>query len=169
MAEGAIPPLETWRCFGCSPGHDGGLRLTFTVPGPDRVRTEFVASEDHSGMGSILHGGIVAVVFDEVMMWCLLRYRRRFHVTVSMEQRLRRPVRVGIPLVAEAELDDDLEADRVRLIARMWAAADPEATLAEGSGVFVPLPERMLSLIPDDQRQEMEAILTGFASQDLTR
>jgi acyl-coenzyme A thioesterase PaaI-like protein len=99
---GFLPALRTWHCFGCDPNHAKGLRLRFTAPAPDSLRSEFTLSDDYTGVGSIVHGGIIATIFDDVMMWCLLRHRRRFFVTTEMNQQLLRPALAGQPLRAEA-------------------------------------------------------------------
>ena len=147
-----LPVLERWHCFACDPKHDKGLRLAFETAGENRLRTEVTLTEDYVGVDSIVHGGIIATIFDDVMMWCVLRFRKRFHITVSMEQRLRRPVFAGVPLVAEAAVEEEHSDGRVRLSARLWAQEDPETTLAEGTGLFIETPRHLLDLIPDDQR-----------------
>ena len=159
-----LPVLERWHCFACDPKHDKGLRLTFETTGENRLRTEVTLTDDYVGVDSIVHGGIIATIFDDVMMWCVLRFRKRFHVTVSMEQRLRRPVFAGVPLVAEAAVEEEHSDGRVSLSARLWAQEDPETTLAEGTGLFIETPRHLLDLIPDDQRSELERLFEQFSA-----
>ncbi len=157
-----LPVLERWHCFGCDPEHDKGLGLTFETAGENRLRTEVTLTDDYVGVDSIVHGGTIATIFDDVMMWCVLRFRKRFHVTVRMEQRLRRPVFAGMPLVAEATVEEELSDGRVSLSARLWAQEDPETTLAEATGLFIETPRHLLDLIPGDQRSEMERLFERF-------
>jgi acyl-coenzyme A thioesterase PaaI-like protein len=161
----SIPSVASWHCFGCGPGHPKGLRLRFTTPGPDTVRSEVTVSDDYTGFASIVHGGIVATIFDEVMMWCLMRHRRRFFVTKTMAQELLRPAMAGVPLVAEARVDGEDEG-RFSLSTTLVTAADPGTILARGSGWFTPLPARLLSVVPDDLREDMEALFATFAAED---
>lgn len=158
-----FPFLNHCNCFGCNPTNPKGLRLAFEASGPDRVRSTFTLSHDYVGLGSLVHGGIIATVFDDVMMWCLLRFRRKFYFTQTMEQSFRRPTLAGTLLTAESRIDEDLGEGRVRLKSRLFAAGKPEVELATGTGLFVEVPPAMLSLVPDQQRAELEGVLRGFA------
>ena len=158
-----LQALPHFHCFACDPDHLKGLRLGFDEAGPDRLRTRFTVSGEYVGPGRFVHGGIIATVFDDLMAWCLLRFRQRFHVTVAMEQRFRRPIFTDTPLVAEAVIVEDQPSDRVRMATTLVAAADPGILLVEGSAVFAVTPPALLDLIPEEQRSEMYALLSTFA------
>jgi len=158
-----LEALPHFHCFACDPDHARGLRLGFDVAGPDRLRTEFTVTGEYVGPGRFVHGGVIATVFDDLMAWCLLRFRHRFHVTVQMEQRFRRPILIDTPLVAEAVIVEDLPNGRVRMATTLVAAADPGTVLVEGSAVFAATPPALLDLIPEEQRTEMGALLGNFA------
>lgn len=161
-----LQALPHFHCFGCDPHHPKGLRLRFDEAGPGRLRTRFTPSEEYVGAERFVHGGIIAVVFDDLMKWCLLRFRQRPHITVQMEQRFRHPVFSGTELVAEAAIAEDLPEGRVRLIAALAAAADPGTILAEGWAVFAPTPPDLLDLIPAEQQAEFTALFAGFTRAD---
>lgn len=161
-----LAKLPHWHCFGCDPKHPKGLHLGFDAVGPDHIRCEVTLTGDYVGAESIVHGGIITTVFDDAMMWCLLRFRHRFYLTAHMEQRFRRPTPAGVPLIAEAVIEEDLSDGRVRLNTRLYATQDPNTTLAEGSGVFVEAPPRMLDLMSADQRSEIEDLVHSFAVAD---
>jgi len=150
------------HCFGCDPDHPKGLRLAFDVAGPDRLRTEFTITGDYAGAEQLAHGGIIATVFDDLMAWCVVRFRLRPCVTVEMEQRFRRPIFVDTPLIAEAVIVEDLPNGRIRLTANLVAAADPGTILAESSAVFAAAPPALLRLLPEEHRAEMEALISTF-------
>jgi len=165
--DGFLPAPRTWHCFGCDPNHAKGLRLRLTAPATDAVRSEFTLSDDDTGFASIVHGGIIATIFDDVMMWCPLRHRRRFFVTTEMNQQLLRPALAGQPLRAEARIAEE-DGDRVLLEACLVALDEPGRPLAQGAGAFVPLPARLLDVVPADQREEMERLFAEFAEADVT-
>jgi acyl-coenzyme A thioesterase PaaI-like protein len=164
---GFLPALRTWHCFGCDPNHAKGLRLRFTAPAPDSLNSEFTLSDDYTGVGSIVHGGIIATIFDDVMMWCLLRHRRRFFVTTEMTQQLLRPALAGQPLRVEARIAEE-DGDRMVLEAALVPLDEPGRPLAQGAGTFVPLPPRLLEVVPADQREEMERLFAEFAEGDVS-
>lgn len=157
-----LQELPHFHCFGCDPHHPKGLRLGFDVAGPDRMGTRFTISAEYVGADRFVHGGIVATVFDDLMKWCVLRFRRLPHITVQMEQRFRRPIFAGTPLVAEAAIVEDLPNGRVRLAATLAAEDDPGTILAEGSALFSLTPPALLELIPDEQRREFAALFATF-------
>lgn len=159
-----LPDLETWNCFACGQDHPKGLRLRFTAPAQDRIRSEFTISRDHVGLGSIVHGGIVATVFDEAMVWTLYRWRYQPHVTATMEQRFRGVIEADIPLVAEAWIAED--RGRRRLVEANLRAADSDRVLAEAKGVYVPAAPEALDELPAKQVAELQEVFDHFQALD---
>lgn len=93
-------------CFGCSPAHPIGLRLTFAREG-DAVTTRFVPSERYQGPPGIMHGGLVMTAADELAAWTVIGLRERFGFTGAMEARLLRPVRVGVEVLGVGRIVRD--------------------------------------------------------------
>ncbi len=160
-----LPDLTSWNCFACGQDHPKGLRLQFTAPQPDWVRSEFRISTDHVGLGSIVHGGIVATVFDEVMVWTLYRWRYQPHVTARMEQRFRGVIEADTPLVAEAWIAAD-RGRRRTVEAHIHPADDPGRILAEASGIYLPAASSALESLPDVQQDELREVFDRFRSLD---
>lgn len=160
-----LPDLTTWSCFACGQDHPKGLRLRFTAPAPDRIRSEFTVSTDHTGLGSVVHGGIVATIFDEAMVWTLYRWRYQPHVTATMTQRFRGTITADTPLVVEAWIAED--RGRRRMIEAAIHAGDaPDRILANASGVYVPVPDGALDELTAEQRAELTAVFTHFRGLD---
>jgi acyl-coenzyme A thioesterase PaaI-like protein len=159
-----FPPLETFRCFACDPEHPKGLRLRFREGRPGGVRAEVTLGTDYEGLGGVVHGGILATLFDEAMAWCLYRHQRSVYVTAKMEQRFRSPVPTGAPLVVEAWIEDGSTHRRVRVAAAVASAEG--ATLAEGSGLFLPAPAEVLGAMGHRQRSELARVFAAFAARD---
>ncbi len=160
-----LPDLTSWNCFACGQNHPKGLRLQFTAPQPDRVRSDFRISTDHVGLGSIAHGGIVATIFDEAMAWTLYRWRYQPHVTAKMEQRFRAAVEADTPLVAEAWITED-RGRRRNVAAHIYPAGDSERILAEASGTYLPAPRSALEALPAAQQEELAVVFNHFRALD---
>ena len=95
MAEKPGSPWEDdGHCYICGPHNDEGFKLSFTL-GEGTIETSFTAEKRHQGYRDVLHGDIVAMVLDEVMV--LLPYRLFGTVVATAEftVKLRRPVRTG--------------------------------------------------------------------------
>jgi len=160
-----LPALSTFNCFACSPTHPRGLRLRFRSDGPDRVRSDVTLGEDFVGLGSVVHGGIVATVFDEAMAWVLYRHRYAPHLTATMEVRFRGTIGADTPLVVTAWIEED-RGSRVRVAAALAAAEDPDRVLAEAKGLYVRAPESVLDVVPEAQKAELASVFEGFRMAD---
>ena len=160
-----LPDLTSWNCFACGQDHPKGLRLRFTAPEQDRIRSEFQVSTDHVGLGMIVHGGIVATIFDEIMVWTLYRWRYQPHVKARMEQRFRGVVEANKPLVAEAWISAD-RGRRRTVEAHIFGADEPEQILAEASGIYLPASPSAFESLPQIQQDEMAALFDHFRALD---
>jgi acyl-coenzyme A thioesterase PaaI-like protein len=128
------------------------------------VRAEVTLGSDYEGLGGVVHGGILATLFDEAMAWCLYRHRRMVYVTAKMEQRYRAPVPTGAPLVVEAWIAAGSTRRRVRVAATV--SSIDGSTLAEGTGLYLPAPGNVLDAMGRDQRRELEQVFATFATRD---
>ncbi len=102
-------------CFGCGPDHPHGMRLVLDrvlVGERPTMRTEYTANVHQQGPPGIMHGGLVATLADEVAAWATVGILNRFGFTVAFSGRLRKAVRIGIPIVAESWIT----SDRKRLV-----------------------------------------------------
>ncbi len=99
---------EPWnKCFGCSPHNERGLRLTFTHRQDGTVESHFQAPEHLVGPPGTVHGGIQAVLLDEVMgmtAYVASGKEATFAVTAELSLKYRRPVPVGSVLMIQGML-----------------------------------------------------------------
>ena len=105
-------------CFGCGPHNERGLQLKFQRDG-DAVTTRFILGEGHDGPPDLLHGGLQALICDELAGWVLVGLRDRIGVTSSMNVRYIRGIRLGEECVGIGELAAEVEGMmtvRVKLV-----------------------------------------------------
>lgn len=157
-----LPSLRTFHCFACGVDHPKGLGLRFREAGPDRVASTFTIGSDHVGIGTVIHGGIIATILDEAMAWCLYRHRYRPHVTATMEIRFRGVGPAGAPLEAVAAITED-RGRRLTVRAEITGA---DGVVAEATGLYVPAPAAVLDALPAEQRTELEALFADFRRRD---
>src|SRR5256885_15812026 len=61
---------HTHACLVCGRDNPHGLKLDLFVHEKSGVvRAEFTPTEHHSGFERIVHGGMIATVLDEAMVW----------------------------------------------------------------------------------------------------
>lgn len=128
------------NCFGCGMENPAGLALRVYTVAPGEVRAAHTLDKRFEGFPGIAHGGIVAVLLDEIVARCAMTMdENRFMLTAKLELRYRAPVPIGV----ELNLSGSLTGSKGRLVfahaeLRLpddTLAADAEATLAEYPGL----------------------------------
>jgi len=100
-------------CFGCGPDNPIGLRLEFDWDSESGdCSTRYAPAREHQGWKDRVHGGLVALVFDEVLSRVVLATEGHNWVTAELTTRLLRPARVGKALHFRARV----VSKRARLI-----------------------------------------------------
>ena len=83
-------------CFLCGPDNPYGLQLTFDLQPDTRcAATETILDSRFCGWPGRAHGGIVAALLDEVMVYACRSLGHELVVTARLNVRFRAPVPVG--------------------------------------------------------------------------
>jgi len=93
-------------CFVCGSRNRFGLNLRFFTDGRI-VETRFVPRPEDGGFVGVVHGGIVATVLDEVMVWACAVRQKRFCFSAEMTVRYVRPLLTGLEIIARGEMLED--------------------------------------------------------------
>lgn len=83
--------LEGYNCFGCSPNNEAGIKMEFYEDG-DEIVSIWKPRPEYQGWVNTLHGGIQAVLLDEICAWTILRKLQTTGVTSKMETRYMKSV-----------------------------------------------------------------------------
>lgn len=83
--------LEGYNCFGCAPSNPFGVKMDFYEEGDDIV-SRWQPKSEYQGWFNTLHGGIQAVLLDEICGWVVMRKLQTAGVTSKMETRYLQPV-----------------------------------------------------------------------------
>ncbi len=97
---------DDFYCFGCGKNNPVGLKLDFKIDKDNTIHSEFTPQKIHQGYTNITHGGIMALVLDEIMgnlPWKLGRPSVAAEFTVS----LKKPSPVGKKLFLSAKMESD--------------------------------------------------------------
>lgn len=130
------PLPHTRSCFVCGEANPLGLQLRFETDGR-LVHATFTPRPEHNGFKGVVHGGIIATVLDEVMVWACSVQTRRFAYCAEMNVRFLSPMRPG----ATVHLTGELVANRKgRIFEAKGIAKDAGGnTLAESTGKYLPI------------------------------
>src|SRR5580692_2394272 len=94
---------HTRSCFVCGEANPAGLKIRFETD--ERiVQARFLPRPEHIGFKQTVHGGIIATVLDEIMVWACTVQTKRFAYCAEMNVRFLSPVRPGEEAFATGEL-----------------------------------------------------------------
>lgn len=127
-----------YNCYACSPDNPLGLHLTFFEDGED-ILTRWTPTDTYSGWNNTLHGGIQALLIDEVCGWVVNRKLQTGGVTSKFEMHYKRPVETnGKPLEVRAHIREQ----RRNLITIDATLTDSEGRVCtEATSLFFTFPK----------------------------
>jgi acyl-coenzyme A thioesterase PaaI-like protein len=138
------------NCIGCSPRNVKGLHLHFAPHGHE-VRAEVLLDDSYESYPGMIHGGIIALILDEVTGRAALWHARCFVVTLGIRIRYGAIMRPGVRYVARAEVEAGPE-DQLRVSGVLEEAAprpgapagEPHVLVATAVSTFAALREDRL-------------------------
>ena len=94
---------HTRSCFVCGESNAIGLNLRFETDGRI-VRTRFTPRPEHTGFKQVVHGGIIATLLDEIMVWACAVQTKRFAYCAELTVRFSSPLRPSEEVIVSGEL-----------------------------------------------------------------
>jgi uncharacterized protein (TIGR00369 family) len=127
---------HTAGCFVCGRDNPLGLRISSTVDTVSgNVHTTFTPAPQHIGFESIIHGGILATVLDEVMVWSAIWASRKACVAGELSLRFVQRATPGDELKATAHVT----RNRSRLIETAGEIRLNDKIICTAAAKYVPL------------------------------
>jgi acyl-coenzyme A thioesterase PaaI-like protein len=127
---------HTHSCFVCGEANPLGLKLRFETDG-QIVRTRFTPGAEHIGFKQVVHGGLLATVLDEILVWACAVQTRQFAFFAEMTVRFRRSARPQEELVVTGEL---VANRRGKIFEAKASVANATGdVLAEATGKYMPI------------------------------
>jgi uncharacterized protein (TIGR00369 family) len=114
---------HTRSCFVCGESNPAGLNLRFETDGCT-VQTRFVPRAEHVGFRQTVHGGLIATLLDEIMVWACAVQTKRFAFCAELNVRYLQPARPDEAVVASGGLVSN----------RRGKLFEARAELRDGSG-----------------------------------
>ncbi len=147
------PLPHTHSCFVCGESNPFGLKLRFETDGRI-VQAKFHPRAEHIGFKGVVHGGLIATVLDEIMVWACMVPTRQFAFCAELNVRYLRPLSPA----AEVLVIGELTANRKGRIFEAKATVQNIGgqILAEATGKYRP--------IKDVAGSQMVADFVGDAS-----
>ncbi len=94
---------DKW-CFACGSENPIGLKLKFRMASDSEMVAEWLPEKSHQGFKGLLHGGLMALVLDEVMV--NLAWKKGLNaVSVDLRIRYKKAVRIGEKVTLRSWID----------------------------------------------------------------
>ncbi len=91
-------------CFACGDKNERGLRLKFTIDKDNVMHTEFMTRKHHQGFKDIIHGGLIGLILDEIMVNLAWKLGKKV-VSAEFNVRLKRMAKTGEKLLFSGWID----------------------------------------------------------------
>jgi len=110
-----LEPNPANYCFGCGGGNDFGMKLTFELDAETaRASGRFVLGPRYGGGAGFAHGGVIAVLLDEVM-GKISKLKEERAVTAELNIEYRKPVPVDAEIVVSGWQEEEKARNRFRV------------------------------------------------------
>ena len=144
---------HTHSCFVCGESNAIGLRQRFETDG-QVVQARFTPRAEHAGFQGVVHGGILATLLDEIMVWACAVGAKKFGFCAEMTVRFQRPAVPGQELIAEAKLVENRRGRVFDAKAELRNAAGE--VLATAAGKYMPIRDADLTELKRDMVGELD-------------
>ncbi len=128
----------THSCFVCGVSNPMGLQLRFQAHG-NEVRTTFRPRSEHVGFKGVIHGGLLATVLDEILVWACAIPTGKFAFCAELQVRFLNPVLPHEELTVIATMTEN---KRGKIFIAEGRIINPSGTVcAIGTGKYMPIPD----------------------------
>src|SRR3989338_8256544 len=131
-------------CYACGKDNPHGLKIKFDHPKPRLLRATVVFSKHHQGFKNIVHGGMMALVLDEMMV--NLAWKEGIPaVTGEIQVRLKKAAKIGQKVHFEGVVGGGEEGKRV-FYASALAKDDAGEILATAKATCIRIKDHNIKL-----------------------
>jgi acyl-coenzyme A thioesterase PaaI-like protein len=134
-------------CFVCGEDNERGMQARSYVK-DDHVELPFEAPAAFAGWRTVIHGGLVATVLDEVMTWAAIVGSRKPCYAAEFTIRMQRPLPPGTRCVARGRMTQDRR--RIFLCEGLLESEDGAEVFARGEGRYMIVPREKMDEFRND-------------------
>ena len=97
---------DDMNCFVCGDKNEHGLHLKFDIDKDNAMHTEFIPQKHHQGFKDIVHGGLIGLILDEIMVNLAWRMGKNV-VTAELNVRLKKIAKISQKLSFRGWIDKE--------------------------------------------------------------
>ncbi|PKL35123.1 MAG: hypothetical protein CVV44_23155 [Spirochaetae bacterium HGW-Spirochaetae-1] len=98
-----LPNRDDHNCFGCSPSNQSGLQMKFYTD-DTRVYSRLSVPEHLCGWNTLVHGGVISTILDEIMSWGAIYLLRQIVLTKSISVDFLQPIMINEDIRVEGKV-----------------------------------------------------------------
>jgi acyl-CoA thioesterase FadM len=163
MKDQEIPNYWTGQCFGCSTVNSYGLRLRFYLS-ENGCYTKCSIPDYLCGIDGIVHGGMIALLLDEVSQWTIIARLGKMGLTREISVRYLKPVPTNTEIVVEAKIEIQDEKDTVL---RSTIRSKDNELLAEGESRWMMANPSVIAKISKVDESLIKEFLSNYPIETL--
>jgi uncharacterized protein (TIGR00369 family) len=153
---------HTKSCFVCGEANPHGLNLRSETDGRI-VQAHFVPRQEHVGFRDTVHGGLIATLLDEVMVWACAVRTKKFAYCAELNVRFLIPLKPGERALAVAELVVDRRGRLFEANAKL--RSDSGKILATAAGKYLPIREATVTEMAADFVGDPQWVFLGAGKE----
>jgi uncharacterized protein (TIGR00369 family) len=151
------------HCFGCGVDNPSGLHMKFFTD-EESVMSWIHVRKHMCGWSTLMHGGIISTILDEIMSWSAMYLLKKFILTKSITIDFEKPVFITDNLKATGQVGSLKGEHKAQMQGFLYN--DKGELCAKSHGTFVLMDEERLGslgMIDDKMIKEFsELIRSGF-------
>jgi uncharacterized protein (TIGR00369 family) len=154
-----LPNMRDHRCFGCSPANPSGLHMKF-YGSDDSVLSWLKVPEHLCGWNTLVHGGIISTILDEIMSRAAVYLLGRIILTKSMTVNFVRPVFIQREVKAEGKILEKVSDREARISGKLYDETGALCARSTGTfALFTPASASKLGFIDADLINALEKLM----------
>ena len=153
-----IPNHWKGQCFGCSTTNSHGLGLRFYLS-ENGCYTKCTIPDYFCGVDGVAHGGMIALLLDEVSQWAMIGRMGKMGLTREITVRYLRPVPTGTEIIVEARIGAQ---DEKNTVLHSAVRSTDKVLLAEGESRWTMAKPSVIAKVSKLSESQLNEFLAAY-------
>ncbi len=158
MRDQEIPNYWKGQCFGCSTMNSYSLRLRFYLS-ENGCYTKCSIPDYLCGIDGVVHGGMIALLLDEVSQWTMIAQLGKIGLTREISVRFLKAVPTNTEIVVEARIDAQ---DEKETVLRSTIHSKDNDLLAEGESRWIMVHPSIIAKVSKVSESQLKEFLAKY-------
>jgi uncharacterized protein (TIGR00369 family) len=163
MRDREIPNYWKGKCFGCSTVNSYSLGLRFYLS-ENGCYTKCSIPDYLCGIDGVVHGGMIALLLDEVSQWTMIARLGKLGLTREISVRYLKPVPTNTEIVVEAKIEVQNGKDTVL---HSTVRSKDKKLLAEGESKWMMANPSLIAKISKVNESQLRKFLAKYPIKTL--